>query len=99
MIIQTGLNDTPEKTGPALTEVVSALNAPDLIVIGPVGAPAYDQNQIRAVDAALSDASRTLGVRYISMLSLSPEFGPDHRHMTVSGHHAYAEFIESVFDG
>lgn len=96
VIVQGGLNDTssPDEVPIAAEELLREIEAPRVVVVGPVDAPAVEGEE--AVDLALQEAAVDAGAEYISALDWQLTFGPDRTHLDPSGHREFAKLTEDA---
>jgi lysophospholipase L1-like esterase len=94
LIIQGGINDAlvdPADVERSVPEVLDAARADQVVVVGPIDAPAISGED--RVDALLEREAAERGMTYISTLDWDLPFGPDRLHLTADGHRAYAERV------
>lgn len=98
LIVQGGLNDTgaePEAVEAGADALLDEVHAmPDVVVIGPMLAPAREG--VEDTDAALSAAAAKHSRRYISSLDWGLPLLPDNLHLTEAGHVEYAQRVAAI---
>lgn len=98
VIVQGGLNDTDtaSEVQAAAAELLQMIDAPRIVVVGPVDAPAV--NGEKAVDTALHNAADTAGAEYVSALDWSLTFGSDQTHLDPQGYASFAGDVADAMD-
>lgn len=103
VVLQGGLNET-DRTAESIREgvrralgrlVARGVSARDVVVLGPVAAPAR-ASRVPRVDAVLAEETRRLGVRYLSVTDLDLAYLHDDLHLTPGGHEEFGEAVAAL---
>lgn len=103
VVLQGGLNET-DRTAESIREgvrravarlVVRGVSRGDVVVLGPVAAPAR-ASRVPRVDAVLDAEAERLGVRYLSVTEFDLPYLRDDLHLTPAGHEAFGEAVAAL---
>lgn len=95
VVVEGGLNDVdrPDReVVDGVREVLAALEGRQVLVVGPVPAPARTARVAR-VDALLAQECDRAGVAYLSMLGSDLPYLADRLHLTAAGHRAFGDAV------
>lgn len=97
VIVQGGLNDVGAVAAvqDAAETALGSLDGP-VILVGPVLAPGFDDQQIRAVDSALARAADDLDITYVSAVDWPLDFADDGIHLSPEGHAEFGRQVRSA---
>ena len=101
LVVEGGLNDTDqpradlERGVARLTRVLHrvGLSPEQVVVVGPVAAPARRHQRVEAVDATLARMSGEAGYSYLSMLDAELTYLDDRLHPDAAGHEVFGDLV------